>query len=199
MCALYIFVFGFLLLWQNTMTKSNVGRRGFVSFTCPHHGSSWKEVRAGTRGRNPEVGTEAAYWLAPRDLLRLLSYTIQGPLPRHGATYSAVGLEKMKTFSQLWLIPSSPICLCVKLTKTNQHSLKIGSKLITQIGRIYMFVNCNSIVVSTLNTKLRGSVGLALPLTSQVFIPLCVWVREVSKQWHGRAGAEGAAISDHDF
>jgi hypothetical protein len=42
----------FLLLWQNTMIKSNLGRKGFIWLACPSHSASWRQVRLQTQGRN---------------------------------------------------------------------------------------------------------------------------------------------------
>ena len=39
--------------------QSNLGRKGFVWLTLPHHCSSLKEVRTGTQGRNKEAGADA--------------------------------------------------------------------------------------------------------------------------------------------
>jgi hypothetical protein len=45
---------GFLLLQWNTMTKSNLGRKGFIWLTLSHHCLSLKEVRTGTQtGKEP--------------------------------------------------------------------------------------------------------------------------------------------------
>jgi hypothetical protein len=41
------------------MTKSNLGKKGFILLTFPHHCPSSKEVRAGTQHRYLEAKTEA--------------------------------------------------------------------------------------------------------------------------------------------
>lgn len=63
-----------------------------------YHCSSLKEARTGTQqGRNLEAGAdalameEAAYWLAPQDLISLLSYRTQKHQPREGPTHSGLG------------------------------------------------------------------------------------------------------------
>ena len=40
----------------NTTTKSNLGRKGFISFTCPSHSSSLPEVREGSRSGQNDRG-----------------------------------------------------------------------------------------------------------------------------------------------
>lgn len=48
---------GFLLLGWNTVTKrSNLGKKGFNSFTLPHRSSSSKEIKAGTQVRQEPGG-----------------------------------------------------------------------------------------------------------------------------------------------
>jgi hypothetical protein len=50
-------VLGFLFLHKNIMTKSKLGRKGFIQLTFPHCCSSPKEVRIGTHiDRNLEAG-----------------------------------------------------------------------------------------------------------------------------------------------
>ena len=58
------------------MTKSNLWRKEFISFTVPYNCSSSKAVRTGTyTGRSLEAGADAeawrgaAYWLTPHGSL----------------------------------------------------------------------------------------------------------------------------------
>jgi hypothetical protein len=92
-----VVLFACMLVW-NTMTKSNLGKEGFIWLTLPHLCLSLKEVRTGT----DRAGTwrqelmqrpwnEAAYWLASHGLLRLLSYSTQGQQPRNGPTHNVLG------------------------------------------------------------------------------------------------------------
>jgi hypothetical protein len=76
------------------MTKSNLWRKEFISFTVPYNCSSSKAVRTGTyTGRSLEAGADAeawrgaAYWLTPHDLLSLLSYRSQDHYPRDSTNY----------------------------------------------------------------------------------------------------------------
>ena len=39
---------------RNGMTKSNLGRKGFILLVPPHHSASWREVRAGTWRQEPK-------------------------------------------------------------------------------------------------------------------------------------------------
>lgn len=48
-----------LMAVNNTMTKSNLGRKGFTCFILPYHRPSLKEVRAKIQGRYLEKGTKA--------------------------------------------------------------------------------------------------------------------------------------------
>jgi hypothetical protein len=41
------------------MNKSNLGEKGLMWLTLPHHSLPWKEVRAGTQGINLEARTKA--------------------------------------------------------------------------------------------------------------------------------------------
>lgn len=70
------------------MTKSKLGKKGFVLLTLPRHrkklGQELKRVsklEAGT-----DVGRGAAYRLAPHGLLSLLSYSPQDHVLRSGTT-----------------------------------------------------------------------------------------------------------------
>jgi hypothetical protein len=65
------------------MTKSKLGKEGFIWFTVPHHSSSLEEAREETQtgqepgGRSWCRGHEEVlltYWLVPHGLLNLLSY-----------------------------------------------------------------------------------------------------------------------------
>lgn len=72
------------------MTKSNLGKKEFLSFTRPHHSPPVKEVRARIQSRNLEAETEAEtmeehYLLA---CLRLLLYTTQDHLSRGGTAHN---------------------------------------------------------------------------------------------------------------
>jgi hypothetical protein len=39
--------------------QSNLGRKGFILLTLPHHSPLLKEAKAGTQGMKLEAGTEA--------------------------------------------------------------------------------------------------------------------------------------------
>ena len=60
-----------IAVMKNTMTKCNLGKKGFVSFYSPSSG----EVREGTWRQQLTPG-DAAPWLPPQGLLSLLSYII---------------------------------------------------------------------------------------------------------------------------
>ena len=85
-----------LLLWWNTTTKAPwMGR---VCLMLPRHCSSLKEVRAGSETRQDPGGRNwgrghrgAAYCLAPRGLLSLLSYRTQNCQPRGNPTHNWLG------------------------------------------------------------------------------------------------------------
>jgi hypothetical protein len=55
---------------MNTMSKSNLGEKGFIWLRLPHQSSSLKSGQKLKRGRNLEAGADAeamedaAYWLA---------------------------------------------------------------------------------------------------------------------------------------
>ena len=77
------------------MTKSNLGKKEFISFTCPHHSPSLKEVRARVQSRNLEAEIEAEtmeeYYftgLLPMAYSKLLSYTTQDHLSRGGTAHN---------------------------------------------------------------------------------------------------------------
>jgi hypothetical protein len=79
------------------MTKSKLGRKGFILLTVPHHSLSSKEVRAGTQageepggGADAEVMEGAAYWLAPPGLLSLLFYRTQDHQLRSGTIHNGL-------------------------------------------------------------------------------------------------------------
>lgn len=64
---------GFLLLWQNTMTESQLGRRGFVLLTLPGTSPSLGEVRAETQIGQKPVSTSPVLGLCVRHQAPLLS------------------------------------------------------------------------------------------------------------------------------
>lgn len=58
-------------------------------FILPYSLHSLKEVMVGTQGMTEaEAMEEFCYWIAPRGLLSLLSYTNQNHLPQADATHS---------------------------------------------------------------------------------------------------------------
>lgn len=100
-CHLYSSWWGLLLLWQNTMTISNLRRKGFISsynsqVTTPHTWgkSEWnsikEEVRAGSKAEAEALKPwkSIAYFLVPHGSFRLLSYVSHEQRPRGGTTCS---------------------------------------------------------------------------------------------------------------
>lgn len=80
-------VLGFLFLKQRDQINS--GNKGSSLFTLPHFSPSLKETsRSSRQVGNLETGAgtgrqgSTAYWLAPRDQLSVLSYTVLHHLPR---------------------------------------------------------------------------------------------------------------------
>ena len=79
------------------MTKSNLGRRGFILLTVPYNNASCKAVREVIRGRNLEAGADpeamrgAAYRLTLHGLLSLLSYRTQDHQPRDSPSHKGSG------------------------------------------------------------------------------------------------------------
>ena len=99
------------------MTKSKLGRKGFIRLTLPHSSSSLKGSEQEFRqDRDLEVGTDAeamrgtAFWLAPYGLLSLLSYRTQDHMPRdgtiHSVLYSPPSITKYENTVQACLQPS---------------------------------------------------------------------------------------------
>ena len=79
--------------------KASWGGKGlFIWLTL--HSPSLEEVRTGTQtGQEPGAGADAeamegaAYWLASRDLLSLLSYRTQDHQPTDGPTHRGLGIS----------------------------------------------------------------------------------------------------------
>lgn len=78
------------------ITKSSLGKKGFILLIPPHHCLSLKEVRAGTCRREvtQRPWTGATYWLAPADFLSLPSQRTQARQFRSGVVncHSELGL-----------------------------------------------------------------------------------------------------------
>jgi hypothetical protein len=100
-----VVVLGILLLQKTIMTKSNLGRKGFIFF----HGSIEQFNIKSSEGRNSNrAGTwrqelmqkpwrGAAYYLAPRSLFSLFSYRTASPgilLPTMGWVLPHQSLSK---------------------------------------------------------------------------------------------------------
>jgi hypothetical protein len=74
--------------------QKQLGRKGFIRVTLPHHGPSLKEVGASTQGRNLTAKTEAE--LMEECILLAYSSSLvhsaflhnSGPLPRDGTIHS---------------------------------------------------------------------------------------------------------------
>jgi hypothetical protein len=51
--GIFVFCSGFLSVAEikNTLTKSNLGRKGFIRLTLPGHNPSGRKVRAGIQAR----------------------------------------------------------------------------------------------------------------------------------------------------
>lgn len=64
------------------------GRKEFISLMLPFHNSPYWEVRVGT---HQGTWRSAAYWIAPHDLLSLLSESIQDHMSRNGTTLGGLG------------------------------------------------------------------------------------------------------------
>jgi hypothetical protein len=72
--------------------QNNLGRKGFIRLTLPHHCSSSKESRTGTQaGQEPGGWRDAVYWLVPEGLLSPLSYRTQHHRPRDGSIHNTSG------------------------------------------------------------------------------------------------------------
>lgn len=77
------------------VTKGNLGRRGFLQFTFPHHSPPLREKQEHKQGRDLEAGINvesmegAAYCLARLSFLSLFSYTSQTTFPEE--THPIVG------------------------------------------------------------------------------------------------------------
>jgi hypothetical protein len=76
----------------NIMTRSKLGRKGFIQFTLPHCCSSprksvleLKQVRKQELIQKPR--RDVLYWLASPGLLSLLSYRTQDYQPKDGPTH----------------------------------------------------------------------------------------------------------------
>jgi hypothetical protein len=74
------------------MTRSKLGRKGFIQFTLPHCCSSprksvleLKQVRKQELIQKPR--RDVLYWLASPGLLSLLSYRTQDYQPKDGPTH----------------------------------------------------------------------------------------------------------------
>jgi hypothetical protein len=74
------------------MTKSDLRRKGFLSFTVPCNSSFSKAVRAGTQVRQvPAVRGPwkgAAYWLIHHGLLSLIFHRTQDQQDLSGSTHN---------------------------------------------------------------------------------------------------------------
>jgi hypothetical protein len=98
------------------MTKSKLGRNGFIWLTSPQHSPSLGKSEQGPKqeGRilEAEADTEAmegaAYWPAPHGLLSLLSYRTQDHQPRDGNTHNGLG------FLHQSLIKKTPYLTCLQ-------------------------------------------------------------------------------------
>ena len=78
------------------MSKSELGRRGFIWLTHSHSCLSLKEVRTGIQIEQQLMQRpwrDVTYCLAPRGLLSLLSYRTQDHQPRGGTTH--IGLNSL--------------------------------------------------------------------------------------------------------
>jgi hypothetical protein len=95
------------------MTKSNLGRKGFISSYSFYYitevlTKNWK-FKPGTKQE------DAAYWLAALGLLSLLCYTIQTPVPR-GDTQTELGAPHQCSQENVPLT-----CLSANLIKAFSH------------------------------------------------------------------------------
>lgn len=134
----------FLLLFINTMTKNNLGKRGLICFTCSKHSLSLREARAeGSSGQEVEVrnwsrgsggilstycfsfhGLPTSHLIQPRTTYPgVVSTTVKRDLPRQMVIKKtshrlAIGQCGGGNFSIA--VPSSQInTTCVELTKIN--------------------------------------------------------------------------------
>jgi hypothetical protein len=69
------------------MTKSKLGRKGFIHLALPHCSPSLKEARIGTQGRILEAGADAE----AMERLRLFFNRAQDHQPRGGLTHKGLG------------------------------------------------------------------------------------------------------------
>lgn len=87
-----------LLLWWNSMTKSNLGRKGFILFILPHH--SWLLKKIGT-----EIQTTGIWRQVLRSvltgLLSLLCYHTQD-----------LELRQVALLLVGWAVPRQPRRIC---------------------------------------------------------------------------------------
>jgi hypothetical protein len=104
------------------MTKSNLGKQGFISLTV----SIEQFIIKISEGRNSDTAETwrqelmqrpwkgAAYWLASHGLLCWLSYSNQDHQPRHGPIHKGLGPQlsitnkKMPLVGQCWHTPLIP-------------------------------------------------------------------------------------------
>jgi hypothetical protein len=83
-----------LLLWRNTMTRSNLVRKGFICglYTLNHGPLREATVWTWRQELIQRPWRSAAYWLASPCLLSLLSYSTQDRRLRDGTTHNEVAL-----------------------------------------------------------------------------------------------------------
>jgi hypothetical protein len=133
----------FWSLQQNTMTQSNLGRKGLFGLHIPAC-SLLREAKIRTQSRKLEAGTEAAvieeYCILACSswLVQLVSYTTQDHLLRGSTTYRGLGppgsrnnqenvldlpIHNLIAFSQLRFCFSFDPSLC-QTDKTRQDKIK---------------------------------------------------------------------------
>lgn len=103
----------FLWLKQNTMAKSELGRKGFIQITLPHWWSPLKEVRTGSNAEQEPGGTAAGRAMGgccmlASDFLILLSHRTQGHQPREGTTIMSCASKGSSGSGVVTNIPDEP-------------------------------------------------------------------------------------------
>lgn len=109
---------------NNTKTRSNLGRRGFILvYNYPLIFCHWEQsgqelkVRTWRWELKQKPWRNAAYQLPPHILLSLLSYTVKSHLSRTGSTHSAVGPPTSITKQEV-----KQICLMKEFIKLSMES-----------------------------------------------------------------------------
>jgi hypothetical protein len=87
----FCFVCLFSVAVIHTMTKTNLGRHGFIWLSCLAHSPSLKDIKTElNQGPKQKPQKESTSWLAPSGLVSYVLYS-PGHLPRDGTAKSGLG------------------------------------------------------------------------------------------------------------